>query len=101
MNQLLAQDGRLVCLEYPTYKPHNTGGPPWALPPKVYFGHLPRPGQELPYDDEDGLSEEKLGPQEEEGLHRLAHFQPERTHDAGVKDGKTTDWISIWVHEAV
>ena len=32
---LLAPEGRVVCVEFPTDKPSSTGGLPWALPPKV------------------------------------------------------------------
>lgn len=91
-----------MCLEFPTYKPPSTGGPPWALPPKVYAGHLQRPGIELPYDEEKGLLEDQLEPPTQNGLKQLAHFQPERTHQIGYdSEGKVTDWISIWAHPDV
>lgn len=99
MVELFAPEGRLVCTEFPTYKPHSTGGPPWALPPVVYEGHLQRPGEELPYDDEAGLLEKDLGPPSKSGLQRLVHFQPKRTHDIGYdENGNMTDWISVWSH---
>ncbi|KAF8862451.1 S-adenosyl-L-methionine-dependent methyltransferase [Acephala macrosclerotiorum] len=98
-NELLAPEGRLICLEFPTYKPASTGGPPWALPPKIYMAHLPRPGQELEYGEDGELLEEKLGEPSSSGLVRIAHFQPERTHEIGYSsDGKVTDWISVWAH---
>ena len=97
--ELLAPEGRVVCIEFPTYKAHSTGGPPWALPPKVYMGHLLRPGQELPYSEEDGLLEEKLGSPSKNGLQLLDHFQPKRTHEIGYSaEGKVTDWVSVWAH---
>ena len=97
--ELLAPEGTVVCIEFPTYKPPSTGGPPWALPPKIYMAHLPRPGQELPYAEDGVLEEEKLGEPSESGLKRIEHFQPKRTHQIGYNaEGKVTDWISIWIH---
>jgi len=97
--QLLSPGGRLVCIEFPTYKPPETGGPPWALPPKIYLAHLSRPGQDLPYDEKGYLEEDKLGPVADNGLERIAHFKPERTHQIGLDaDGKVTDWVSVWRH---
>jgi methyl halide transferase len=52
----------------------STGSPPYALPSKVYEGHLPRLGQELAYDEEGDLIVEKLEEEAKEGLVRLAHF---------------------------
>lgn len=96
MSKLLSPTGRLVCIEFPTYKDPKDGGPPWALPPEVYEAHLSKPGQEIPY-DEDGrpVMERKedgelvLG---EGALERVAHFKPERTFEIG----RGTDWISVW-----
>lgn len=96
---LLAPQARVVCLEFPTYKPPSTGGPPWALPPKIYLAHLPRPGAEITYTEDGVLDESSLGEKTQDGLVRLEHFQPERTHQIGYSaDGKVTDWISIWGH---
>lgn len=98
-NELLAPGGRLICLEFPTYKEPSTGGPPWALPPKIYMAHLPRPGEELPYEEDGDLLEEKLGPPNAKGLVRIAHFQPKETHKIGYdENGKMTDWMSVWAH---
>lgn len=95
--ELLAPEGRVVCLEFPTYKPPSTGGPPWALPPKIYMAHLPRPGENLPYAEDGELLESELGPPSKQGLQRLAHLKPKRTHQIGYSDdGKVTDWISVW-----
>src|SRR3954465_9314139 len=94
--ELLAPEGRLVCLEFPTYKPPSTGGPPWALPPKIYLAHLSRPGQELPYAEDGELLESKLDGPSKDGMQRIAHFQPKRTHSIGYsQDGQVTDWISV------
>jgi len=98
-NQLLAPTGRLVCLEFPTYKPTSSGGPPWALPPVVYQAHLPRPGKTLEYDDQGAIVESKLGEPLKDGLERIAHFQPQKTHEVGYDaEGKVTDWLSVWAH---
>ncbi|KAJ9658056.1 hypothetical protein H2201_007951 [Coniosporium apollinis] len=98
MSQLLAPSGVLICVEFPTYKPPSTGGPPWALPPAVYEAHLSRPGEEVAYNDE-GYVDQKPGwnePSNAAALVRIAHWQPERTHEVG----KGTDWVSIWRHKS-
>jgi hypothetical protein len=98
--ELLSPEGSVVCVEFPTYKPHSTGGPPWALPPKVYLAHLSRPGEDLPYGEGDeGLLEAEMGEPSKTGLQRKLHFQPKRTHEIGYSaEGKVTDWVSIWCH---
>ncbi|PBP17545.1 OTU-like cysteine protease [Diplocarpon rosae] len=97
--ELLAPEGRLVCIEFPTYKPPSTGGPPWALPPHVYLAHLSRPGEQVPYAEDGVLDESKLGEASKTGLVRAEHFQPKRTHQIGYDvEGKVTDWVSIWMH---
>lgn len=63
------------------------------------MAHLPRPGQDLPYDEDGNLLEEKLGPEAENGLERVDHFKPERTHAAGIIDGENTDFLSVWQHK--
>ncbi|KFZ18339.1 hypothetical protein V502_04135 [Pseudogymnoascus sp. VKM F-4520 (FW-2644)] len=101
-SQLLAPTGRLICLEFPTYKPINSGGPPWALPPTVYMAHLPRPGKTLEYDDQGGIVEAKLGEPLSDGLVRIAHFQPQKTHADGYDaDGNMTDWVGVWSHPII
>ncbi|KAF4550317.1 Thiopurine S-methyltransferase-like protein [Elsinoe fawcettii] len=97
MAELLAPDGRLVCLEFPTYKEPNTGGPPWAVRPVEYVAYLSQPGERVEYDDQGfvvGIDEENPN-RTEKGLIRAAHFQPDRTHEIG----KGTDWIAIWKHQ--
>ncbi|CAL3967215.1 unnamed protein product [Diplocarpon coronariae] len=97
--ELLAPEGIVVCVEFPTYKPPSSGGPPWALPPQVYLAHLSRPGEQVPYAEDGGLLESKLGEPSKTGLVRAAHFQPKRTHQIGYNvEGKVTDWVSIWTH---
>jgi hypothetical protein len=82
---LLAPAGVLICVEWPSYKDPKAGGPPWPLPPYIYTAHLPRPGQE----------------ESKDGLHRIAHFHPKRTHNAGVVDGTITDYVGVWKHKLV
>ncbi|KAH7055755.1 S-adenosyl-L-methionine-dependent methyltransferase [Macrophomina phaseolina] len=101
MSQLLSHDpnASLICIEFPTYKPPNTGGPPFGLPPKVYEQHLSRPGDDLKYSEDGHIVEErdeetKAVPRNKYGLVRIAHYQPEQTHEIG----KGTDFVSIWRH---
>ena len=98
MSNLLNKTGRLVCIEFPTYKEPSTGGPPWGLPPEVYEAHLMRPGEEVMNDAEGYVSKEYLEQvrqrPNEKGLIRIAHWQPARTHEIG----KGTDWVGVWKH---
>lgn len=94
----MAPTGKLICLEFPTYKPLNSGGPPWALPPSIYEAHLPRPGKEIKYDEEGKIEEASVAKPVKNGLKRLEHFQPKKSHDIGYVDGKLTDWVGVWVH---
>jgi len=97
--KLLAQEGRLVCLEFPTHKPIDSGGPPWALPPRVYAAHLPRPGKVLPYGEDGDLVESEIGEPSSNGLKCVEHFKPRRTHEIGtLEDGSIADWIGVWTH---
>lgn len=95
-SQLLgpAPASNLVCLEFPTYKAPSTGGPPWGVTPDVYVEHLSHPGEELAYDDDGRIKANPLRRASEGGLERVAHWQPERTHEIG----KGTDWMSVWRH---
>ena len=95
MSSLLSPTGRLICLEFPTYKPPSTGGPPWALPPVVYEEILTRPGEEIQYNKEGNVVVQTLVKDNAKALVRIAHWQPERTH----KVGKGTDWVGIWKHK--
>ena len=96
MSQLLAPSpgGNLICVEFPTYKDPLSGGPPWALPSNVYLEHLSHPGEELAYDEGGHIRQDVLRRASPDGLERVAHWQPERTHEIG----KGTDWISVWRH---
>lgn len=94
--RLLAPGGRLICSEFPTQKPLNSGGPPWALPEEVYLAHLQHPGVELPYDAQCRVRFDPTLPPARNGLQRVARWQPARTHTAG----QGTDWISVWRHVA-
>ena len=95
MSQLLAPSPAiLICLEFPTYKDPATGGPPFALPSAVYWQHLSRPGEDVPYDEKGYVVEQALSGTNEQALVRIAHWKPERTH----KIGEGTDYISIWRH---
>ncbi|KAL0259756.1 hypothetical protein SLS55_005496 [Diplodia seriata] len=101
MSQLLSHDphAALVCIEFPTYKEPNTGGPPFGCQPRTYEQHLSRPGEELKY-GEDGHVVEEHGedgvvPRNKHGLVRLVHFHPEQSHEIG----KGTDFVSIWRHQ--
>lgn len=100
LSNLLNSTGVLICVEFPTYKPPSTGGPPWALPPEVYEAHLTRPGEEVRNDSEGYVSKEYLeeirGKPNDKGLVRVAHWLPERTHEIG----KGTDWVSVWKHQS-
>jgi hypothetical protein len=89
--ELLAPTGHLVCLEFPTKKPPKSGGPPWALPPVVYEELLAQPGEEITYDENLNCVPSNPRKENDNALVRIAHWQPERTHDVG----KGTDWVSI------
>ncbi|KAL9131267.1 MAG: hypothetical protein Q9217_000754 [Psora testacea] len=94
MSQLLAPDGSLICVEFPSDKDPKLGGPPYALPPPVYVQHLAHPGKELPYDKDGHVQEDVELARDSAGLRRIAHWQPIRTHEIG----KGQDWISVWKH---
>lgn len=98
MAQLLAPEGVLVCLEFPTHKPPKSGGPPFSLPPTVHEELLKRPGEEIQY-DEDGkvLSTDRA--ESDRALVRVAHWKPKRTHQVAIINGAITDWVSAWRHK--
>lgn len=101
MSTLLAQNpqANLICLEFPTTKPANAGGPPHSSPPKAYMEHLSHPGEEVPYTSE---GEVKVNPFSESGpgaLERVGHWHPGDTHQVGKDaEGNIADYISIWRH---
>ena len=94
MKQLLGEGGLLICIEFPTYKAPSTGGPPYGLPPQVYFEHLSHPGKDIPYDAQGYVKIGAIEGEDPDALERIAHYQPERTHEIG----KGTDWVSVWRH---
>lgn len=94
MSRILAEDGALICLEFPSKKDPKLAGPPWALPPEVYLAHLSHPGEDISY-GEDGYVKDVSDQSRSPGaLERFAHFQPTRTHEIG----QGQDWISVWRH---
>ncbi|KAI1495209.1 S-adenosyl-L-methionine-dependent methyltransferase [Biscogniauxia mediterranea] len=100
-SDLLASDGKLVCLEFPSEKSPSEPGPPWASPPRAYEAYLSAPGETVPTDEHGGVlmkEEEEVGPRQGNGLRRLLHMKPRRTHSIGTKDGTVQDWISVWSH---
>lgn len=93
MSSLLANDGRLVCLEFPLHKDPKAGGPPFALQSKLYEALLKAPGEEVEY-NEDGRASKEPGTVGDGSLVRVEHWKPQRTH----KVGEGTDMASIWKH---
>lgn len=69
MAQLLSEGGGLlIALEYPLFRPVETGGPPHGITSATY----------------DELFGEKF--------EKMLHYTPERTH----KVGEGSDMVSIW-----
>ncbi len=97
MASLLAPNGVLICLEFPTHKPASSDGPPWSLPPTVHAELLKRPGEDIQYDEAGVVvaTERSNGP---DALIRVAHYTPQRTHDVGVIKGVVRDCVSVWRH---
>jgi len=94
--QILAPDGRLICLEFPLWKEPDTGGPPFALRPATYVAHLSRPGEEVEYEAGYVKNIDEENPdRSDKGLVRIAHFKAETSHEVG----KGTDHISVWAHQ--
>ena len=59
--------------------------------------HLSHPGEDVPYDRNGYVQSNPLREASPNGLERVAHWQPERTHDVGKDDkGNVQDWVSIW-----
>ncbi|KAF2748317.1 S-adenosyl-L-methionine-dependent methyltransferase [Sporormia fimetaria CBS 119925] len=98
MTHLLAPDGILICLEFPTHKPAKTGGPPWSLPSVVYTELFKRPGEGIEYDGEGNVMESGR-PESEKALTRIAFWKPERTHQVGIINGDVKDRVSVWKHK--
>ncbi|KAK7403809.1 hypothetical protein QQX98_010406 [Neonectria punicea] len=97
MTELLASDGRLICLEFPTQKPMSAQGPPWGVSPELYEALLTAPGEDIIYHT-DGTVDETPSPKPRtDALHRLSLIKPTRTHSSGTgDDGAVLDFISVW-----
>lgn len=103
MFRLLSPTGKLICLEFPTWKDPVSAGPPWGLRPEFYVAHLSRPGVHLPYDKQGYLQKDELGEEPDlesaktsRRLERVERIRAEKTHDYGVEGN--VDWISVWQH---
>jgi SAM-dependent methyltransferase len=94
MSSLLAPGGSLICLEFPLAKSPALGGPPHGLSSDLYVQLFKRPGDDVKYGDDGYVVSEDRELDSQSGLVRAAHWQPERTHQAG----KDTDKVSIWKH---
>jgi hypothetical protein len=102
MSQLLgpAPHCNLICLEFPTYKPLSTGGPPFGSPPEAYMAHLSQPGREIPYDELGCVQGNGADGAVKDALVRTAHWQPKRTHEVGKDEkGNVRDFVAIWRHK--
>lgn len=99
MADLLAHEGRLVCLQWPTAKPWSGGGPPWGVLPEHYIAQLARPGEKVEYES-DGKIPAQAMPKvvEQGGLRRLELVVPSRTHNSGIADGVLHDRIAVFAH---
>ena len=77
MTDLLApnQFSQLICLEFPSLKPPQMGGPPFSAPPKAYMEHLSNPGQQIAYSKEGEVLVNPLVEISPGGLERIVHFQ--------------------------
>lgn len=98
MSQLLAPNGQLICLEFPSGKPLSLQGPPWGVWPEVYEALLANPGEPVEYTD-DGNVKSSTSPKQPhpDALHRVCLVKPPRTHKAGLnEDGTVRDFISVW-----
>jgi hypothetical protein len=98
MAELLAPEGVLICLEFPTHKPASSEGPPWSLPPTVHQELLKRPGDDISYDD-NSVAIKTNREESDNALVRVAHWTPKRTHDIAVIKGVVRDCVSVWQHK--
>lgn len=94
MAEILGTEGCLICVEFPSAKDPKLGGPPYALSPPVYLQHLGHPGEDIPYGEDGHVLENTSSLANTRALRRIAHWQPERTHEIG----KGQDWVSVWKH---
>ncbi|KAF4580378.1 hypothetical protein GQ602_007438 [Ophiocordyceps camponoti-floridani] len=97
ITQLMLPGGRLVCLEYPSWKPMSEPGPPWGVSPELYEALLSAPGEAPAYGADGSVVADPIAQPRHDALHRLAIIKPTRTHDAGTgPDGSVLDFISVW-----
>lgn len=89
--------GNLVCLEFPRHKDPLQHGPPYASPSEAYMEHLSHPGEEIAYDAKGYCKTNPLREPSQQGLERVAYWQPAKTHDFGTSEqGEVLDRVSIW-----
>lgn len=87
MSQLLSPTGKLICLEFPMWKPLTAQGPPWGLN-GVHWNILAEGGTGV-VDDAGSLSK----PNGEAGAcERVAYWKPPTSFEQSRKE----DMISIW-----
>jgi hypothetical protein len=98
MAQLLAPNGILICLEFPTHKPASSGGPPFSLPSLVHEELFRYPGAEIMYDS-GGKVVATGRAVSDKALVKVAHWKPERTYKVGIVNGEVTDRVSVWKHK--
>ncbi|KAG2418137.1 hypothetical protein HFD88_001238 [Aspergillus terreus] len=97
--QLLAPspNGNLICLEFPRHKDPSKPGPPWGSSSEAYMEHLSHPGEKIPYDSSGRCKSDPLRETSEQGLERVAYWQPARTHEVGKDaEGEIQDRVSVW-----
>ena len=87
---------------FPTTKPASAGGPPYNFTPEAYKAQLEHPGEKIYTNDTDAIVDDKyIGiPPAKDGLKRLLHIKPQRTHPAGMDGDVVEDWISVWAHNS-
>ena len=95
MCQLLAQNGRLICAEYPLGKPPKSGGPPHGLQRGLYDQLFARPGEEVQYDDSGNVVEDTSVEKSDAALVKDDNWVPTKYFD--TMQGKI--WVSVWRHQ--
>jgi hypothetical protein len=87
MSQLLSPAGRLICLEFPMWKPLTAQGPPWGLN-GVYWNILAEGGTGLVNDA--GTLAKLNG--ETGAFERVAYWKP----PVSFEQSRGEDMISVW-----
>lgn len=96
MSELLAEDGSLVCLEWPLQKDPKQGGPPHGLTSRLYVELLKSPGDDVQYDANGFVVDTgHVKDRPDTMLERRSHYEPLVTHEAT----QGQDSISIWKHK--